>query len=111
MGCIVGSAACALKSDATKAQESGAKGIGARRNGQAQRELEDWPGPAAGETGRPDPESLQAGGRTRWSMAPNTDDPSPSCISIRIRSPKRMKGVVALPVTNVSTVRCSAMHE
>jgi hypothetical protein len=30
LGRIVGSGACALKTDATKAQECGAKGIGAR---------------------------------------------------------------------------------
>jgi len=36
MSRIVGSAAYCLKSDATKAREFGAKGIGARRNGRAE---------------------------------------------------------------------------
>src|SRR4029453_9314470 len=53
MGCIVGSAACALKCDATKAQECGAKGIGARRNEQAQREWRT--GPARRRAKRADP--------------------------------------------------------
>src|SRR5690606_32310826 len=42
------------------------------------------------------------------SMAPKMLRPSPSSISMRTTSPKRMKGVLGLPSRRVSTVRCSA---
>ncbi len=48
---------------------------------------------------------------TTCSIAPKIEWPDLSFISIRTVSPKRMKGVVALPVSIVSMVRISAMQE
>jgi hypothetical protein len=48
---------------------------------------------------------------TTWSMAPKMLAPLPSSISIRTRSPKRMKGVAGLPLSMVSYMRSSAMQQ
>ena len=48
---------------------------------------------------------------TVCSMAPKIERPALSFISIRTRSPKRMKGVVGEPFPMVSMVRISAMQE
>lgn len=45
------------------------------------------------------------------SIAPNTGFPFSSTISIRIVSPKRMKGVLGAPSAIVSLLRCCAMQE
>jgi len=48
---------------------------------------------------------------TLCSIAPNTDFPASSSISIRTMSPKRMKPVTGSPCSMVSRQRCSAMQE
>jgi len=42
---------------------------------------------------------------TSWSIAPKIDAPAASFISIRIVSPKRMKGVFGAPPSIVSIAR------
>lgn len=48
---------------------------------------------------------------TFCSIAPNTEWPTRSRISMRTASPQRRNGVFGVPVAIVSTMRCSAMHE
>ena len=57
------------------------------------------------------PEAAQpASGRTVCSIAPNTLCPSAPCISMRMVSPWRMKGVCGAPPSIVSMARFSAMQ-
>src|SRR5581483_7043776 len=49
-------------------------------------------------------------GTIRWSIAPKIDRPSPSSISIRTRSPKRMNPVRGAPCSTSSSARRSEMQ-
>jgi hypothetical protein len=56
------------------------------------------------------PAVSQIDGTTFWSIAPKGAVPSAARVSIRTRSPKRMKAVVALPSAIISMARTSEMQ-